>query len=127
MTETATPGTASRTVVGGDIGTSSSQGVLVDLSGEILGTAVREHHVSRPAAGQVEMDADVWWQEFAPISRELTSGAHVDVIAVGVSGMGPCVLLTDGDNVPLRPARIPRPRLVRRALRPLSQPLCERG
>jgi xylulokinase len=91
-------------VLGVDIGTSSSKGILVDLSGTILRTAVREHVVSRPAPGQVEMDADIWWSEFAELSLELLAKRDVDVQAVGVSGMGPCVMLTDETNRPLRPA-----------------------
>jgi xylulokinase len=51
-----------------------------------------------------EMDGAVWWDEFVRLARELVSGRDVDVRAVGVSGMGPCVLLTDADDRPLRPA-----------------------
>ncbi|MFE0633337.1 FGGY-family carbohydrate kinase [Streptomyces sp. NPDC058864] len=89
--------------LGVDIGTSSSKGVLVDASGAVIATAVRTHAVSRPGPGHVEMDPEVWWQEFCGITRELLSGGpRVD--AVGVSGMGPCVALADGANRPLRPA-----------------------
>jgi xylulokinase len=91
-------------VLGVDIGTTSSKGVLVDLSGRTLAAASREHAVSRPGPGRVEMDAEVWWDEFVAIARELASGRDVTILAVGVSGMGPCVLLTDTDGVPLRPA-----------------------
>jgi xylulokinase len=91
-------------VLGVDIGTSSSKGVLVSLAGQLLATAVRDHAVERPALGHVEMDAELWWSEFAAISRELTEGNDVRVVAVGVSGMGPCVLLTDDDGTALRPA-----------------------
>jgi xylulokinase len=87
-----------------DIGTSSSKGVLVDMAGTVLASAVREHMVSRPHPGHVEMDAEIWWQEFVALARELLSTEPVDVVAVGVSGMGPCVLLTDDQNTPLRPA-----------------------
>jgi xylulokinase len=90
-------------VLGVDIGTSSSKGVLVALDGTILGTAVREHDVSRPQPGHVEMDASVWWDEFVAIARELAQPEH-PVVAVGVSGMGPCVLVTDAAGSPLRPA-----------------------
>jgi xylulokinase len=90
------------TFLGVDIGTSSSKGVLVDDSGHVLASAVREHEVSRPCPGHVEMDAEVWWAEFRSLASELTAGATVT--GVGVSGMGPCVLLTDADNQPLRPA-----------------------
>ncbi|MFI5910557.1 FGGY-family carbohydrate kinase [Dactylosporangium sp. NPDC051541] len=87
---------------GVDIGTASSKGVLVDADGTVLRGAVREHTVQRPQPGHVEMDAHVWWDEFVSLAEELTAGVTVD--AVGVSGMGPCVLLTDGDGTVLRPA-----------------------
>lgn len=90
--------------LGVDIGTSSSKGVLVDFAGSIVATAVRGHDVSRPAPGQVEMDAALWWEEFADIARELMRVPDVTVRAVGVSGMGPCVLVTDAAGSPLRPA-----------------------
>ncbi|MEU4675553.1 FGGY-family carbohydrate kinase [Micromonospora sp. NPDC023737] len=92
------------TVMGVDIGTSSSKGVLVDAAGRVVRSATRSHEVSRPRPGWVEMDADVWWQEFVSLSRELLAPGDAEVVAVGVSGMGPCVLLTDAANVPLRPA-----------------------
>ncbi|MBY8879075.1 FGGY-family carbohydrate kinase [Actinacidiphila acidipaludis] len=94
-------------VVGVDIGTSSSKGVLVDAgSGAVLRSAVREHAVDRPGPGRFEMEAGVWWEEFTGLARELTAGLGPDraVAAVGISGMGPCVLLTDDGDTPLRPA-----------------------
>lgn len=94
-------------VLGVDIGTSSSKGVLVALDGKVIATAVREHEVSRPRPGHVEMDATVWWQEFVSIAHELTAAASVTdevIAAVGVSGMGPCVALADEDGLSLRPA-----------------------
>jgi xylulokinase len=97
-------GEMNRAVLSVDVGTSSSKGVLVDLAGRLLASATREHRVSRPEPGHVEMDADLWWEEFVSLSRELLEAAPVEVLAVGVSGMGPCVLLTDGDGRPVRPA-----------------------
>jgi xylulokinase len=91
-------------VIGVDIGTSSSKGVLVDLDGELLASQVVEHAVDRPGPGMFEMDGGVWWDEFAALSRGLLAEQDVDVQAVGVSGMGPCVLLTDEADTPLRPA-----------------------
>lgn len=94
-------------VIGVDIGTSSSKGVLVGLDGTLLRSAVRQHTPDRPGPGMFEMDADVWWREFCELARELTAAADtlaVTVTAVGVSGMGPCVLLTDERDRPLRPA-----------------------
>jgi len=93
-----------RAVLGVDIGTSSSKGVLATLDGEILRSATREHRVDRPAPGHVEMDGEIWWREFVDHATELTAPDDVEVVSVGVSGMGPCVLLTDEAGTPLRPA-----------------------
>ncbi|MFF1450503.1 FGGY-family carbohydrate kinase [Streptomyces sp. NPDC058274] len=91
------------TVLGVDIGTSSSKGVLVGEDGAVLATATRPHTVDRPRPGQVEMDARIWWDEFVSLARELVSEG-TSVTAVGVSGMGPCVALADEAGEPLRPA-----------------------
>ncbi|MFC8733365.1 FGGY-family carbohydrate kinase [Luteimicrobium sp. NPDC057192] len=98
-----------RCTLGVDIGTSSSKGVLVDASGAVRGSATVEHEVARPRPGWVEMDGGVWWDELVTLVRTLLAGAvagglDVEVAAVGVSGMGPCVLLADGEDRPVRPA-----------------------
>lgn len=111
-------------VLGVDIGTSSSKGVLVDLEGRIRATTVREHEVSRPHVGWAEMDGMLWWSEFVSIAEELVSRNLGAVIAVGVSGMGPCVLVADVDGVPLRPAKIPVRRSPRRQLRAVPLNRC---
>ncbi|MFB4351454.1 FGGY-family carbohydrate kinase [Microbacterium sp. CR_7] len=94
-----------RCTLGVDIGTSSSKGVLVDADGAIVATATRSHEVSRPRAGWVEMDGDVWWDEFVALARELLAAVpDAEVAGVGVSGMGPCILLADEEDRPVRPA-----------------------
>lgn len=94
-----------RCTLGVDIGTSSSKGVLVAEDGTILATATSAHDVSRPRSGWVEMDAAVWWDEFISISRDLLAAVpDAALAAVGVSGMGPCVLLADDADDPVRPA-----------------------
>ncbi|NYE18368.1 FGGY-family carbohydrate kinase [Microbacterium immunditiarum] len=98
-----------RCTLGVDIGTSSSKGVLVDASGGIVAAATVAHDVQRPRSGWVEMDARIWWDEFVALSRELLESARAeghepDVVAVGVSGMGPCVVLADDEDEPVRPA-----------------------
>ncbi len=90
-------------VLGVDIGTSSSKGVLVALDGRVLATATREHAVARPAPGFVEMPPETWWAEFCSLARELTAAGE-RVLGVGVSGMGPCVAMTDEAGTPLRQA-----------------------
>ncbi|MFI6322449.1 FGGY-family carbohydrate kinase [Nonomuraea sp. NPDC050556] len=85
-----------------DIGTSSSKGVLVDGDGSVVATAVREHATSTPRPGWFEHDAlDVWWADFTAIAAEL---ARPDIEAIGLSGIGPCLLPATADGTPLRPA-----------------------
>ncbi|WP_439688901.1 FGGY-family carbohydrate kinase [Curtobacterium sp. SP.BCp] len=94
-----------RAVLGVDIGTSSTKALLARLDGTVLAESSRRHEVDRPEQGLVEMDGDSWWAEFTVLTRELLrSVPDADVVAVGVSGIGPCVLLTDADDRPLRPA-----------------------
>ena len=87
-------------MLGVDIGTSSSKGVLVDLDGRVVDSHVVEHAVQRPGPGMFEMDGADWWGEFVTLARRLGG----EVQAVGVSGMGPCVLLADEADELLRPA-----------------------
>jgi xylulokinase len=89
--------------IGVDIGTSSTKGVRVAADGTVEKIAVREHGVDRPHPGHVEMPPEVWWQEFCSIARELSAPG---VAGVGVSGMGPCVAVTDADGTPVRPAML---------------------
>jgi xylulokinase len=95
---------ATQAFFGLDVGTSSTKGVLVDVGGRVLRTAVREHDVDRPHDGFVEMDSQIWWSEFLSIADELTGDNSFEIEAIGVSGMGPCVLITDERGHALRPA-----------------------
>jgi xylulokinase len=95
---------AVQAVLGIDVGTSSTKAVLVSPDGTVLRSATRAHSVSHPRPGWAEMDGRVWTTELVDLSRELLHDGDVEVTAVGVSGMGPCVLLTDAAGEPLRPA-----------------------
>lgn len=96
-----------RCTIGVDIGTSSSKGVLVDEDGRVLASSTVAHTVDRPRTGWVEMDGELWWTEFVRLTAQLLTAAAAEapeVVGVGVSGMGPCVLLADEDGRPVRPA-----------------------
>lgn len=91
--------------VGVDIGTGSTKGVVVDASGTVLATATRPSATSSPRPGWFEHDADaVWWTNTRSILRELLARSPGPVAGVAISGIGPVVLVTDVDDVPLRPA-----------------------
>lgn len=96
-----------RAFLGVDIGTSSSKGVLVGADGTVLATEQRPHRVSRPQTGWAEQDAErIWWAEFVEITRALLARKPVELAAVGVSGLGPCLLPADATGRPLRPAML---------------------
>ena len=99
----------SKYLIGVDIGTASSKGVLIEAkNGTVLAQASIPHGVSLPQAGWVEQDAEkTWWGEFVQIVQDLLQESGVspdDILAVGVSGIGPCVLPVDEAFRPLRPA-----------------------
>lgn len=94
-------------LLGIDIGTSSTKGVLATPDGRVLATASRRHEMSLPRPGWAEMDAEaVWWGDVAAISRELVGQGDggTEVAGVCVSGLGPSLVLTDEATRPLRDA-----------------------
>lgn len=96
-----------RLLLGIDIGTYETKGVLVDLDGKVRAEARVRHGISTPQPGWVEHDADgVWWNDLTQVSRDLLT--HVsdedELVGMGCSAIGPCVLPVDAELRPLRPA-----------------------
>lgn len=92
-------------LLGVDIGTSSSKGVLVEPDGTIVASTQRPHTLSLPRPGWAEHDGEaVWWADFVAIASELADKAGGRIAAVGVSGIGPAVLPVDEAGRALRPA-----------------------
>ncbi len=95
----------SELLLGIDIGTASSKAVLATPEGEIVARAAREHETSLPRPGWVEHDAErVWWSDVVALCAELVPRSGGRIAAVGVSGIGPCLLPCDDNDLPLRPA-----------------------
>ena len=95
----------SELLLGVDIGTASSKGVLARPDGEVVATAERPHDLSLPQPGWAEHDAEeVWWNDFVSICRELVEEADGEIAGVCASGIGACLLPADEDGDPLRPA-----------------------
>lgn len=91
-------------VIGVDIGTASTKAVLTTLDGTVKAVARRDHAPTYPQPGWAEMDAERdWWGDVADVLKELTSTGD-RILAVCVSGLGPCVVQTDDDLRPSRPA-----------------------
>jgi xylulokinase len=95
-------------LMGIDVGTLSSKGVLCTPGGEILAQRQVEHGLSIPRPGWAEHDADgVWWHDLCIISQALLAGASAsaaDVAALGVSALGPDLVPLDVHGRALRPA-----------------------
>lgn len=93
-------------VVGIDIGTTNTKGVLAAASGELVAVASREATLSSPAPTWAEGDARQWWSNTRSILAELLAAAasNYTVRAVGVSGMVPTLIPLAADGTPLRPS-----------------------
>jgi xylulokinase len=92
-------------ILGIDIGTTSTIGILIDDEGRTLGLAQRpvDLHSERP--GWAEEDPQQWWDNSCAVVGELlakTGKSATDIAAVGVAGMLPAVVLLDADGWPLR-------------------------
>ena len=94
-------------VLGLDIGTTSTIGILLALPDRILTTATRTATLSSPHPGWAEEDPRQWWDNVTEITRELvaTPGVTADSIkAIGVTGMLPALVLLDDKGHVLRPS-----------------------
>ncbi len=94
-------------VLGFDIGTTSTIGVLVELPARIVAVVSRPVRLRSPKPGWAEEDPAEWWANVCAISRELlqTGGvAGTDIAAIGVTGMLPAVILLDDNDNVLRPS-----------------------
>lgn len=95
-------------LLGVDIGTYSSKGVLVQEDGKIIAQQVVPHGMDMPKPGYFEHDADqVWWHDFVIIVKNLLDMSGIDpkqILGIGTSAIGSCVLPIDEAGQPLRPA-----------------------
>ena len=98
---------SNRFLVGVDIGTYSSKGVLVKTDGTVVASHTVPHGMDMPKPGYFEHDADqVWWHDFVVITKNLLSSSGIDpkqILGIGTSAIGSCVLPVDENGKPLRP------------------------
>jgi len=94
-------------VLGLDIGTTSTIGILIRLPDETLAIASRPVELRSDKIGWAEEDPAQWWANVGEITRELlhVSGvAASDIAAIGVTGMLPAVVLLDAEGALPRPS-----------------------
>jgi xylulokinase len=90
--------------IGLDVGTTHTKGVLIAADGRILAQASREATLVSREPTHAEMDPREWWSNCVSIVSELTAHASEAVVAVGVSGMVPALVLLDERYEPIRPS-----------------------
>jgi xylulokinase len=97
---------ATSLLLGVDVGTYETKGVLVTVDGEVRASATRPHDVHFPKAGWAEHDPEAtWWGDVVAVIRELLATEDVrptDVKGVAISAIGPDVLPIDENLDPLR-------------------------
>ena len=94
-------------LLGLDIGTTSTIGILIDTEGGVLATASRPSALVSRHANWAEEDTELWWSNVCDLVPDLLRTARLDagaIAAVGVTGMVPTVILLDGAGRPLRPS-----------------------
>jgi xylulokinase len=95
-------------LLGFDVGTQSSKGVLISPEGEIAASVRCEHDIYRPRPGWAEQDAEaIWWGDFRKTVKLLLAEPGVkasDIAGIGCSALSPCMLPLDAKGAPLRRA-----------------------
>lgn len=93
-------------LLGVDIGTYETKGVLVTPEGTAVASAAIPHKMLFPHAGWAEHDPEAtWWGDFTAIVSKLllTPGVtNSDIKGIAVSAIGPCVCPVDENFNPLR-------------------------
>ena len=93
-------------LLGIDIGTTATKGVLLDAERGLVATASRPTTLHSDHPGWAEEDVEEWWSNLCAVTGELLAmvggGASTGVAAVGVSGMVPCVVVLDANGRVLR-------------------------
>ena len=92
-------------LLGIDIGTTSTIGILIDTEGRTLATASRPADLLSPEANWAEEDPAQWWSNTRAVIAELlgeTGLAGADIAAIGTTGMVPALVLLDAEGRVLR-------------------------
>ena len=94
-------------VIGLDIGTTSTIGILIALPDRVLAIASRPVTFSAPRQGWAEEDPEQWWSNVREIIPELCDKGGIradDLRGIGVSGMLPALIALDAEGAVIRPS-----------------------
>lgn len=93
------------TLIGIDVGTTSTKALLIDLSGNRLAEFARSHPMRRPGPGAAEQDPADWMASVLAALSGFAAGYDLS----GLAGIGICSqvnthVFVDGGGQPVRPA-----------------------
>ncbi len=93
-------------VLGLDIGTTSTIGIVIRPEGEVAGMAKRPVDLYSGRIGWAEEDPEQWWSNVREIITELVAKGigPAEIQAIGVTGMLPAVILLNEAGLLLRPS-----------------------
>src|SRR5262245_56881194 len=94
-------------VIGLDIGTTSTIGILVKLPGTVLGIVSRPVTLTSRNQGWAEENPEQWWDNSCAIIQQLIAESGIEpaeIAGIGVTGMLPAVVLLDREGHLLRPS-----------------------
>ncbi|MDY3691690.1 MAG: FGGY-family carbohydrate kinase [Dysosmobacter sp.] len=95
-------------LLGFDVGTYESKGVICDFNGRIIAKAASPHNLKSPAPGFAEHDPiGDWWVDFKKVIASLLEQANIsskEIAAVGVSTIMAAITPVDEHCNPLRNA-----------------------
>jgi xylulokinase len=94
-------------VIGLDIGTTSTIGILIDLPDRIVAVVSRPVDLFSRHPGWAEEDTAQWWRNTCEICQELLAVApdlRESLVGIGVAGMVPALVLLDAAGNVLRPS-----------------------
>ncbi len=94
-------------VIGIDVGTSGTKGLLVSEDGKTAGSATIEYGMATPHPGWAEQDPEQWWQAAAGVIKRLLkeSGAEPgEVKGIGLTGQMHSSVFLDRNFQVIRPA-----------------------
>jgi len=76
-------------LLGIDIGTSGTKGVLMDREGKIYARAGREYSIDIPQPVWAEQNPKMWWEATIQVIRELVKESEINsqkIRGIGLSG-----------------------------------------
>jgi len=96
-------------LLGIDIGTSGTKGVLMDREGKIYARAGKEYSIDISQPGWAEQDPQMWWEATIQVIKEVIKKSEVnpkEIRGIGLSGQMHSTVFLDKNLLPFRPAII---------------------